>query len=307
MKPRFNYFKSPDNESQKGLHILFYCEWGDPSSKDVAICVHGLSRNSRDFDYLAEALSDKYRVICIDVVGRGKSEWLSDKSQYDYETYITDAVKLIDHLGIKKFDWIGTSMGGIMGMIIAARYPHMIRNLVLNDIGPVIPGMAIERIINNVTSTHEFHNQLDAERTFRERMATFGIKNEEHWRHLIKHSIIKKLNGKYSFTYDPHIVPTPKLISKIRGIIGKLLHIVKKSSFPDVNLMDIWEKVTCPVMVLRGNHSDVLTTDIAAEMARNNNNITIVEFAGIGHAPMLMENDQISVVRNWLLDKKELS
>jgi len=304
MKPRFNYFKAPDVDTQKGRHILFYCEWGNADSKNVAICVHGLSRNSRDFDYLANALADKYRVICIDVVGRGKSEWLSDKSQYDYETYITDVVNLIDHLGLRKFDWIGTSMGGIMGMLIAARYPHLVKSLVLNDIGPIIPGNAIERILSYVGSSYEFHNRIDAERALRERMKTFGVKQEEHWRHLLKHSIIKKLNGKYTFTYDPNIVPAPKLVTKLRGMMGRIMPRAKKSSFPDVNLMDIWEKITCPVLALRGSKSDVLTKETATEMENNKENLKLVEFADVGHAPMLMEDEQIEIVRKWLLKKK---
>lgn len=304
MKPRFNYFKSPDLDSEKGRHILFYCEWGDPKSNNIAICVHGLSRNSRDFDYLASAIADKYRVICIDVAGRGKSEWLSDKSKYDYDTYVSDVIKLLDHLGIRKFDWVGTSMGGIIGMLIAARYPHIVKSLVLNDIGPIIPGNAIERILSYVGSSYEFHNKIDAERALRERLATFGIKQEEHWKHLMTHSIIKKLNGKYTFTYDPDIIPTPKLVNKLTGMMKKIMPGEKKADFPDVNLFDIWTKITCPILALRGKNSDVLTKEVATQMKSSKDNIRIVEFEDVGHAPMLMEEEQIQLVRRWLLKKK---
>jgi pimeloyl-ACP methyl ester carboxylesterase len=237
-------------------------------------------------------------------VGRGKSEWLSDKSQYDYETYVSDVIKLLDHLGIRKFDWVGTSMGGIIGMIIASKYPHIVRSLVLNDIGPIIPGKAIERILSYVGASYEFNNKIDAERSLRERMVTFGIQKEEHWKHLMTHSIIKKLNGKYTFTYDPDIIPTQKLINKLTGMMRKIMPGEKKSDFPDVNLLDIWTKITCPILALRGKQSDVLTKAVAIEMKNSKENIKIVEFDNIGHAPMLMEDEQIEIVRKWLLKKK---
>ncbi len=304
MKPRFNYFKSPDLDSNHGRHILFYCEWGDPKNTNIIVCVHGLTRNSRDFDYLANSLSDKYRVICVDIVGRGKSEWLSNKSLYDYETYITDIITLLDHLDIRKIDWVGTSMGGIIGMIIASRYPHIIRKLVLNDIGPIIPGNAIERIVTYAQSIREFHNKIDAEQALRYKMATFGVHKEEHWRHLMKHSVIKKLNGKYTFSYDPDIIPTPKLVSKLKIMINKIIPSKKKSIFTNVNLFDIWNKISCPILAIRGMESDVLTAEIATKMQSSKKNIKIIELEGIGHAPMLMEDEQIAIISTWLLKKK---
>jgi pimeloyl-ACP methyl ester carboxylesterase len=305
MKPRFNYFKAPDIDDEKNRHIVFYCEWGDPKNTDIIVCVHGLSRNSRDFDFLAAALADKYRVICIDVVGRGKSEWLHDKSGYDYETYVADIIKLFDHLKIRKTDWVGTSMGGIIGMIIASRYPHIIGNLVLNDIGPMIPGDAIARILSYVGASYEFHNIIDAEKTLRDRMATFGIQKEEHWKHIVKYSIIKKLNGKYTFAYDPNIIPSPKLANRLRGLLAKIVPGRKTSGFPDVNLMDIWNKISCPILVLRGKLSDVLTSEVITLMHDSHKeDLRVVELENIGHAPMLMDEGQIGIVRNWLLEHK---
>ncbi len=218
---------------------------------------------------------------------------------------MADIIKLFDHLGIRKIDWIGTSMGGIIGMIIAARYPHIVRNLVLNDIGPRIPGDAIARIIDYVGASHEFHNKIDAEKTLRERMATFGIQKEEHWKHVVKYSIIKKLNGKYTFAYDPHIVPAPKLINRLRGMIAKIVPGKKSSGFPDVNLFDIWNKIACPILALRGSLSDVFTAEVAMQMHESKKeDLRIVELEGIGHAPMLMDEGQISIVRNWLFEHK---
>lgn len=304
MKPRFNYFKAPDTGSDSGCHIMFYCEWGDPKNTDIVVCVHGLSRNSRDFDYLAGALATNHRVICIDVVGRGKSEWVQNKALYDYETYVADIIKLLDNIGASQVNWVGTSMGGIIGMIVASRYPHMVKSLLLNDVGPVIPGAAIGRIIKYVGSSYEFQTKPDAERTLRERMATFGIVKEDHWKHIIKHSIVKKLNGKYTFAYDPEILPAPNLTNKLKGLLVKIMPEKRKPAFPDVSLIDIWEKITCPIMAIRGKQSDVLTEEVVAQMKSSKENMQIKEFENVGHAPMLMDEEQITAVSDWLLTNK---
>lgn len=301
LKPRFNYFKAPDKQGHGGFHIIFYCEWGDIKNKDIVVCVHGLSRNSRDFDYLARGLAEKYRVICIDIAGRGKSEWLSNKLGYDYETYVADVLDLLHSLGIKHVNWVGTSMGGIIGMIIASKHHKLIKKLVLNDIGPVISGQAIERILRYVGSSHAFKTKADAEKSLRERMSTFGVVKEEHWRHIAKHSIIRKLDGKYMFAYDPAIVPIPKLLQKLKFLLVKIVPSKKHAIFKRVDLHDIWEKITCPILVLRGKESDILTKEVAEEMIESKKkSIKMVEFEGVGHAPMLMDEVQISVVKKWL-------
>lgn len=304
MKPRFNYFKAPDVDDEQNRHIVFYCEWGDPQNKDVVVCVHGLSRNARDFDYLAAALADKYRVICVDIVGRGKSEWLEDKSRYDYTTYVDDILKLLKHLDINKVDWVGTSMGGIIGMIVAGRYPDLIKKMVLNDIGPIIPGDAIARILKNAASKHEFRSSTDAEKALRNKMSTFGITNEEHWKHVIKHGIVKKLDSRYCFAYDPEIIPPRKIYNKIRAIIATILCLKRRSGYSDIDLMDIWDKVSCPLLALRGKLSDVVNDDVVGIMRSSNKDIKIVELDDVGHAPMLMEEEQIKVVHDWLTERK---
>lgn len=303
-KPRFNYFKSPDKNGHGGCHIVFYSEWGDIKNDDVVVCVHGLSRNSRDFDYLAKALANKYRVICIDMAGRGKSEWLSNKLEYDYETYITDVIKLMQHLDIKGVNWVGTSMGGVIGMLIASKHPNLIKKLVLNDVGSVISGQAIERILRYVGSAREFKAKTDAENSLRERMVSFGINKEEHWKHLIRHSIIRKLDGKYTFAYDPAIVPIPKFMQKLKFMLVKLLPHRKSTIFKDVDLRDIWGKIICPILILRGKESDVLTVENMFEMIDSKKDIKHIEFDGVGHAPMLMEDNQIAAVRGWLTGEK---
>jgi len=135
MNPHIFYFNAPDKNDPKGYHVLSYTEWGDPKNTNILFCVHGLSRNARDFDYLADRLSKQYRVICLDVVGRGKSQYLEDKSLYTYETYVTDILAIFKHLDLKNVDFLGTSMGGIIGMITAGVDPSLINKLILNDIG----------------------------------------------------------------------------------------------------------------------------------------------------------------------------
>ena len=304
MKPRFNYFRAPDSKDSDHCHIMFYCEWGDPENTDIVVCVHGLSRNSRDFDYLANELAKDYRVVCVDIIGRGKSEWAQNKKLYDYETYTSDMVELLNNIGAEKVHWVGTSMGGIIGMMVASRHPNLISSLLLNDIGPIIPGNAIKRIVSYIGSSYEFETQTDTENTLKERMTTFGIRKEEHWQHIIKHSVVKKLNGKYTFAYDPDILPAPTLMNKLKALLVRFLPEERKPAFPDISMMDIWEKITCPTMAIRGKESDTLTEEVVAKMKTSKENLPVTEFEGVGHAPMLMEDEQIAVVRDWLADKK---
>ncbi|MFY8064185.1 MAG: alpha/beta fold hydrolase, partial [Usitatibacteraceae bacterium] len=142
-----SYFVKCHSISQEGgAHRAHVTEWGDPANEDVLICVHGLTRCGRDFDFLAQALSDRYRVLCPDVVGRGESDWLQRKSDYSYPQYVADMVRVVARSGARQVHWVGTSMGGIIGMILAAEPNTPITRLVLNDVGPLIPKASIERI-----------------------------------------------------------------------------------------------------------------------------------------------------------------
>src|SRR5258706_4491254 len=145
-----------------GFHRIAYLDWGNPSSAHVTVCVHGLSRNCRDFDYLARELAAHCRIVCMDVVGRGDSEWLADKSAYSFSTYLTDAAALIAHISAppapKRIDWIGTSMGGLIGMLLSAKRGSPIRRLVLNDVGPFIPWSALYRLKGYVSGGGSFRD-----------------------------------------------------------------------------------------------------------------------------------------------------
>lgn len=282
---------------QIGKRKLSYQQWGDAANEKVLICVHGLSRNSHDFDYLAKAMSPHYRVIAVDVAGRGQSDWFDDKSQYNYGTYVADMLALVDNLGIKKVDWIGTSMGGIIAMLLFAKRPNLINKLVLNDIGPLISGVALDRIIKYVTLAPVFDMREQAEAAIKARMKTFGIKTDEHWQHVTKHSV-EAVGDKFRFAYDPALVKKPSLAFTF---LSNIKHPSKWRTMPDINLWPFWQKIACPVLVIRGAVSDILSAETAAKMQEGRSNVSVIELADVGHAPMLLEDEQIAIVKNWLL------
>ena len=271
-----------------GFHCIAYTEWGDSANSNVLICVHGLTRNSRDFDHLATALEGHYRILCIDVAGRGKSQWLKEAAHYNYGTYVADIIALLTHLHITKVDWVGTSMGGLIAMVLAASYPGLIRKLVLNDIGPFIPAATLKRIGTYVSITPQFIDLGGVERHLRGILAPFGITDDAHWRHLAEHSALKRDDGKYILAYDPAIASAFERPSGEGEIV-------------DIDLWSLWEKITCETLVLRGALSDALLAETAATMKTTGPKAELVEFPGIGHAPALMDEGQITIVKSWLL------
>ncbi len=266
------------------LHRVAYTEWGDPDNDRVLLCVHGLTRNGRDFDFLAGALLQDYRVVCPDIVGRGCSGWIDVKEDYGYPTYCTDMAALIARLDVQQVDWIGTSMGGLIGLLLAAQPNTPIRRLVLNDIGPFVPKTALERIAVYVGTDPRFDALEDVASYLREVHAGFGALTAEQWNHLARHSARKTQDGSYALHYDPGIA-------------------VPFTSGPqvDVNLWSVWDKVQGPVLVLRGGDSDLLLAQTTAEMQKRGPQAEVVKFPGVGHAPALMSDDQIAVVRDWLV------
>lgn len=270
-------------------HRIAYTEWGDPNNDRILMCVHGLTRNARDFDFLAQALSPYYRVICIDVAGRGRSEWLSDSRLYNYGTYINDILCLFQHLNIERVDWVGTSMGGLIGMIMSAEYPHLIGKMVLNDIGPFVSKEPLKRIARYISTTPEFADLEQAEKHLRTKLAPFGISKDEHWRYITLHSVISRQDGSLILAYDP-------LVSK--EFIGASIDNIK-----DIDLWPVWEKITISPLIIRGGESDILTKDVANKMLASKQDSKLVEFSGIGHAPALMDDYQINTIKEWLVDK----
>jgi len=268
-----------------GFHRLAYTEWAGPSrDAPVLLCVHGLTRNSRDFDTLAQALSAHYRVVCPDMPGRGKSEWLSEAADYGYGVYLADITALIARLDVERVDWVGTSMGGIIGMLFAALPNAPIRKLVMNDVGAIVRKAGIERIAAYVGLDPGFADLAAFEAALRRVHAPFGPLSDAQWLHLATHSSRRKPDGSIGFNYDP-----------------KIADAFKQGPLDDVELWSSWDAITCPVLVLRGAQSDILLADDAAAMTQRGPRARLVEFASIGHAPALMADDQIAAIREFLL------
>lgn len=271
-----------------GLHRIAYTEWGERDNPRVVVCVHGLTRNGRDFDDLARALADDYRVICPDVVGRGRSDWLGVKTDYGFPVYVPDMVTLIARLDVETVHWVGTSMGGLIGMFLASQPHSPITRLVLNDVGPVITAASLQRIGEYVGKAPVFPSMEAAEAYIREVSAPFGPLTDTQWRHLTQYSV-RPVQGEsgvgYAMVYDPGI-----------GDVFRTTPVQE-----DVDLWAMYERIACPTLALRGAESDLLERATLEQMAARGPRAQIVEFPGVGHAPMLMDAGQIAVVRDFLL------
>ena len=268
------------------LHQVAYTEWGDPQNPEVVVCVHGLSRNGRDFDHLARALAGRYRVVCPDMPGRGASDWLQNKADYAIPTYVADMVTLIARLNVDSVHWVGTSMGGVIGMELAAQARSPVRSLVLNDVGPFISGSTLASLRDYLGKAPRFAS-VDAAEAYTRKVCgdAFGPLSDAHWRHLTEHAIRQTADGDWEMCYDPGIAEAFKL---------------PFLSFFHVDLWSTYDAVRCPTLVLRGAESDVLAQDTYAEMARRGPRAKLVEVPGVGHAPMLLNDAEIAVVRDFL-------
>jgi pimeloyl-ACP methyl ester carboxylesterase len=311
-KPRLRRFQSL---GPHGFHEIAYTEWGSPRSSRLVFCVHGFTRNSRDFDALAANLADSCYVVCMDVAGRGASEWLPHKGDYSFGLYLADAAALLARVmapvpssGIRRIlsavrppkrtvDWIGTSMGGLMGMMLAAKRHSPIRRLVLNDVGPLVPWPALLRMKQALSGLHvSFASIEDVERYLRNACAPFGPLSNRQWRHVAQHGAIKRRDGTYVLAYDPAV------ITHMRG--GGVAGVEFGSEFlSGVDLWPTYDAIRCPVLVLRGAESGLLPKTTAQEMTRRGPKAELIEFPGIGHALWLRTSDQIRAIRDFLLAK----
>jgi len=269
--------------SPSGLHRMAYGEWGERSNPKVLVCVHGLSRNGRDFDALAQALASDYRVICPDVVGRGRSDWLRDPTGYTIPQYVADMMVLIARLDVETVHWLGTSMGGLIGMVLASLENTPVTRLLLNDVGPEISSASIRRIGEYIGRAPKFDSYDDAEKYIRLVSAPFGTLTNEQWRQLTESSLRLTPDGRHELCYDPGIGETFRR---------------------DAEAFDLWpiyDRVRCPTLVMRGAESDLLTPQTVRAMGARGPRPTVVEVPGVGHAPMFMDEAQIACVRDFLL------
>ena len=271
--------------SKGGFHRLAYTEWGRPQAGHAALCVHGLTRNGRDFDVLAGALAEQgLKVACPDVVGRGRSDRLSDPAGYGYPQYLADMNALIARLDVPWLDWIGTSMGGLIGMMLAAQPGNPVRRLVINDIGPFIPKAFLARLRDYVGTDPHFPECGALEAYLRDVHAPFGALSDAEWRHLAEHSARPLEDGGFGLAYDPAIAQAAFTAEEPE----------------DVEMWEIWERIQCPVLVLRGAESDLLLPETVERMKASGPGCEAVDIPGCGHAPSLMPADQIAIVRDWL-------
>lgn len=269
--------------SPSGLHRMAYTEWGERDNPRVLICVHGLSRNGRDFDALAGALAGDYRIVCPDVVGRGLSDWLRDPADYTIEQYVADMTVLIARLDVDRVHWLGTSMGGLIGMVLASLPGTPVTRLVLNDVGPVLAAESIRRIADYLGRAPKFASLADAETYIRAVSAPFGALSDAQWRELTESSVRPAAGGGLEMRYDPAIATAFRRVTADGAI----------------DLWPIYERVRCPTLVVRGAQSDLLTVDTAQAMAARGPCPQIVEVAEVGHAPMFLDAPQIAIVRKF--------
>ncbi len=274
--------------STAGFHEMAYVEWGDPANPKVLLCVHGLTRCGRDFDDLAQLMSDHYRVVCPDVAGRGKSDRLRNPMLYNVPQYAADMTTLLARVNGETVHWVGTSMGGLIGMAIAAQPGSPVSRLVLNDVGPVVTAVSIARIGEYLGKSPQFDSVEHAVAFVRAIAPGFGPHSDEQWYRLTKHLVGTTPDGKVEFLYDPAIA------EPVRAAM-------KESDGKDIELWPMYEAIRCPTLLLRGSESDLLTHETAQAMTQRGPRAKLVEIAGVGHAPTLLHADQIAPVREFLL------
>jgi len=277
--PRRNHLASL---SPHGFHRVVYYEWGDPGNMRVAVCVHGIGRNGRDFDVLAEALAPTHRVLCVDMPGRGESEWLADPNDYVFPTYLTVLTALVARSGAETVDWVGTSMGGLLGITMAAMPRSPVARLVVNDVGPTIEASALERIAGYFGADPTFASYAEIEAYVRAISAPFGELTDAQWEHVTRSNVRERADGRWGLAYDPAIA-VPFRAAPARP-----------------NLWPLWDAIRCPTLLLRGAKSDLLSAATAAEMGARGPKPAVVEVPGVGHAPMLLTPAQVEPVLRFL-------
>ena len=286
-EPRLDHVQCLDS---RGLHRMAYWEWGDPANPHVVVCVHGLSRQGRDFDELARDLARDRRVVCPDVVGRGRSDWLRDPMGYSIPGYVADMVTLLARLRAGTVDWVGTSMGGLIGMGVAALEGSPVRRLVLNDVGPTIQPVALQRIGTYLGQPAHWDTLDEAADALWSISQGFGPHTREQWLALTRPQLVpdEARGGGFKPHYDPAIAVPFRAITPELAAAGEAM------------LWAGYERLRCSTLLLRGRDSDLLSHETAMAMTERGPKARLVEFAGVGHAPMLVQPDQRAAVREFL-------
>jgi pimeloyl-ACP methyl ester carboxylesterase len=284
-QPRLNHVQCLDNH---GLHRMAYWEWGAADDPHVLVCVHGLTRQGRDFDTLAHAMSAHCRVICPDVVGRGRSDHLADPMHYVIAQYVADMVTLLARLDAQSVDWVGTSMGGLIGLGVAALQGSPLRRLVINDVGPALAPAGIARIAGYVGRTAQWRTLDEAADSLWQISQGFGPHTREQWLALTEPQLVHE--GEWLKPRSDTAIAEPfKAVTPASASAGEAM------------LWQAWDGLRLPTLLLRGAQSDLLSPQTAEAMTQRGPRARLVEFEGVGHAPMLVQPEQVAAVRDFLL------
>lgn len=296
-EPTLNYVTCPD---ATGGHRMAYWEWGNPSSSHVVVCVHGLTRQGRDFDVLAQALcarsGNTLRVVCPDVAGRGQSEWLKDPQAYQIPFYAADMLALLAQLKPSTLDWVGTSMGGLIGIVVCGQpelpLPVPVRRLVLNDVGPTIEWQALRRIGDYLGQPVQFTSLQQAADVLWTLASSFGPHTPSQWLALSRHMVKPVLGtpGALKLHYDPAIALPFRAVTQ------------ESAAQSEAMLWQLYDQITAKTLLVRGADSDLLSVATAQAMTQRGPKARLVEFAGVGHAPTFVADDQVQTLASFLLD-----
>ncbi|MBU3541328.1 alpha/beta fold hydrolase [Polynucleobacter sp. UB-Tiil-W10] len=272
--------------SGDATHRMAYHAWGNPANRKVLLCVHGLTRRGSDFKTLAEAMSKDYYVVCPDVVGRGDSDRLSNPMLYAVPQYVADIATLVKRLGVSQVDWLGTSMGGLIGMVYAAMPNSPIRRMLINDVGPKIEPEALKRLGSYVGQSFVFDDRADALNRLNEICATFGEHTPEEWEIYNGPMLVQK-DDKWIMHYDPDIsVP----FASVNPIMAKAGEMAMWHAFKQIHI---------PMLIVRGGTSDLLSAATVAQMCKVNPYARSIEIPNVGHAPAFVKPEQIALAKEF--------
>ncbi len=272
--------------STSGLHQMAYHEWGDPNNERVLICVHGLTRRGSDFTVLAKAMSDRYRVICPDVVGRGDSDWLDNPMLYGLPQYVADMVTLIARLGVQKVDWFGTSMGGLIGIFLAGQDNSPIQRMILNDVGPKIEPTALKRLGDYVGKPLRFKTKQEGLIYLNRICAPFGDFTPSQWKDYNGPHLIKD-GQEWILHYDPNIAKPFAALNMATAAMGEMM------------TWKAYETIQAEMLIVRGEQSDLLSSKTVKDMCQRNPRARSLEIPDVGHAPAFITPEQVAIAREF--------
>jgi len=266
----------------QGFHKVAYQEWGEADNPNVVLCVHGLTRNAGDFYWLAKALARKYRVICPDMVGRGNSDYFYDGSRYNYAQYMSDLNALMVRLEVGSLYWVGTSMGGLIGMMIGALSQNPIKAMVMNDIGPFVPSKGLERLAKYVPKAHVFNTFEAATHFLKSTLLGCNDLTDAQWKQLTDQSMVwDGIEKRWTVRYDPQVAAT-----------------IPTKNFTDIDFWAHWDRLHMPILALQGAESDILVQSTLQQMA-SKARVTTHSFPKQGHALSLATEEQIHIIQEW--------